>query len=726
LASAAPKWKELILKVSFIPPWKGWPRLQKEVAVPYNLRVRKLGIAGLGLLALLLALPSFPQKVKSPKDLPPEYRKWLEEEVVYIISKKEREVFLQLESNRERNIFIEAFWKQRDPTPGTEENEFKTEHYRRLAYANQWFGKDSPGPGWRTDMGRVYIQLGEPKSVEKYENEPELYPTVVWFYDGLAEYGLPNAFSVIFFKKSGSGEYELYSPIKHGPQSLLIHYSGDMTDYEAAYRQLAQVNPTLADLSLSLIQGETHYSLQPSISSQVLLDVRIPSAPYEKVKTAYAEKLLRYKDIIEVEYSTNYVDNDALFAVFRDERGVSFVHYAIEPQRLSLEELQGGYRAELEVSGKVADEKGTTIYQFTREVPINLSRDQLDKVKAKLFSFQDLFPLLPGRYHVDILVKNKASKEFTSAEANLLIPEAGLFSLSQPLLANKVDLNSKYKGLSKAFLLGNIQFVPSPRNDFSPGEKMYLYFQLHNLPPELKERGAISYSLLLDEGEVSSFSRSLREYQSLPHIFETIPLSGLKPGHYQVKISLLNGEGKAVLSSSTPFYISSLFSLPRPWVLTMTQPPSSDPSFANILGNQYLNQKDWPRAKALLEAAYLGAPQEEKFAWDYCQVLMVTKDYARAKEVVLNFLKNEKTRSNFLSLGGEIAQALGEWEEAIVLYRDYLEHQGTNIVVLNNLGECHLQLGEITEALTAWEKSLEIDPNQPSLRERVQRLKEKK
>lgn len=105
---------------------------------------------------------------------------------------------------------------------------------------------------------------------------------------------------------------------------------------------------------------------------------------------------------------------------------------------------------------------------------------------------------------------------------------------------------------------------------------------------------------------------------------------------------------------------------------------------------------------------------------------MVAKDYAQAKEVVLNFLKNEKTRSNFLSLGGEIAQALGEWEEAIVLYRDYLEHQGTNIVVLNNLGECYLQLGEVTEALVAWEKSLEIEPNQPRLRERVQRLKEKK
>lgn len=701
-------------------------RLKSNSYLIYNAIMKKWKLPFLFLTYLLLSLAVLPQQQKLPKDLPPIYRKWLEEEVVYIISKKEREVFLQLETNRERDIFIEAFWKQRDPTPETEVNEFKLEHYRRLAYANQWFGKDSPGPGWRTDMGRIYIQLGEPRSVEKYENEPEIYPTIVWFYDGMAEYGLPNSFGLVFFKRSGIGEYELYSPLKHGPQNLLIHYKGDMTDYEQAYRQLAMINRSLADLSISLIQGETHYSLRPSISSQILLDVRIPSAPYEKVKTTYAEKFLKYKDVIDVEYSTNYIDNEALFTVFQHERNLYFVHYALEPRRLSLEEFQGNYQTELEINGKVTDENGVTIYQFNRQVPINLKREQLDLIKAKLFSFQDLFPLLPGHYHVDVLIKNKASKEFTLAEASLFLPEPGSFFMSQPLLANKVDPNSKYRGLNKAFLLGNIQFVPSPRNDFAPGDKMYVYFQLQGIPEELRSRGSINYAILFEDKKVSSFSRSINNYNQLPHIFEEISLAELKPEHYQIKISVMDAEGKEVLSSSSRFYISSAISLPRPWVLTVTQPPSNDPSFAHILGNQYLNKKELVKAKAFLEAAYLRAPQVEPYALDYCHVLIATKDYQKAKQVVSPFLQNEKTRNNFLQISGEIAQALGEWAEAITFYEEYLKHFGTNIIVLNNMGECFFKLGNIEEALSIWEKSLEIEPNQQSLRERVRNLKEKK
>ena len=116
------------------------------------------------------------QKKKTVKDLPPQYRKWLEEEVVYIITTKERDVFLQLDSDRERNIFIEAFWKQRNPDPNSSENAFRIEHYKRIAFANQWLGQNSPTPGWRTDRGRVYILLGQPKEIQAYENLYDLRP----------------------------------------------------------------------------------------------------------------------------------------------------------------------------------------------------------------------------------------------------------------------------------------------------------------------------------------------------------------------------------------------------------------------------------------------------------------------------------------------------------------------------------------------------------------------
>src|SRR5260370_40291473 len=111
-----------------------------------------------------------PDKAKNLKKLQKEldtpYKKWLQEEVPYIISDEERAAFLQLQTNEEREQFIEAFWQRRDPTPDTVENEFKEEHYRRIAYANERFA--SGIPGWRTDRGRIYIIWGKPDEIESH------------------------------------------------------------------------------------------------------------------------------------------------------------------------------------------------------------------------------------------------------------------------------------------------------------------------------------------------------------------------------------------------------------------------------------------------------------------------------------------------------------------------------------------------------------------------------
>ncbi|MGZ5556392.1 MAG: GWxTD domain-containing protein, partial [Candidatus Aminicenantales bacterium] len=145
--------------------------------------------------------------------LPEVYQRWLEDEVVYIITPQEREVFLKLRSDRERDLFIEAFWKQRDPTPGTPANEFKTEHYRRIAHADRYLGRDAPRPGRRTDRGRIYIILGEPMDTQRYIGKSSVYDTEVWFYQGKVDLGLPAGFNVVFFKEAGHGEFRLYSPV---------------------------------------------------------------------------------------------------------------------------------------------------------------------------------------------------------------------------------------------------------------------------------------------------------------------------------------------------------------------------------------------------------------------------------------------------------------------------------------------------------------------------------
>ena len=200
------------------------------------------------------------------KDLLPQYKKWLEEEVVHIISSLEKQVFKKLQTDRERDLFIDAFWKQRDPTPGAPKNEFKTEHYRRLNYANTYLGRQSPIPGWKTDRGRIYVILGEPNDIQRFESGQETYPAEVWFYQNKAEFGLPAGFNIVFFKEHGSGDYKLYSPVRDGPQAFLANYVEDVANVTTAYRKLKDLEPGLARVSLSLIPGEASTADLPPLN----------------------------------------------------------------------------------------------------------------------------------------------------------------------------------------------------------------------------------------------------------------------------------------------------------------------------------------------------------------------------------------------------------------------------------------------------------------------------
>jgi len=123
-------------------PWFSWPRASKRSS---SRNVRQMRSPMFVLFAALLVVAALDagQAASKPR-LPAAHRAWLEEEAVYIITATERSVFLKLQSDRERDIFIEAFWRQRDPTPGTPENEFKTEHFR---------SSDTGPTGWR--RGRV-------------------------------------------------------------------------------------------------------------------------------------------------------------------------------------------------------------------------------------------------------------------------------------------------------------------------------------------------------------------------------------------------------------------------------------------------------------------------------------------------------------------------------------------------------------------------------------------
>jgi GWxTD domain-containing protein len=136
------------------------------------------------------------------------YTKWLEEDVAYIITDRERAAFVQLQTDPEREKFIEQFWARRNPTPGATENEYQKEHYRRIAYANVHFAPGSGTPGWKTDRGHIYITFGPPDERDEHPNgDATTLPFERWRYRYIDRIG--NDINVEFVDTAGSGDFRM-------------------------------------------------------------------------------------------------------------------------------------------------------------------------------------------------------------------------------------------------------------------------------------------------------------------------------------------------------------------------------------------------------------------------------------------------------------------------------------------------------------------------------------
>lgn len=695
----------------------------RDKQMDYPTRIRKIFFFPLLFFFCFLTL-LVPQEKLSPKDLPPQYRKWLQEEVVHIITPTERDVFLQLKNDRERDMFIKAFWKHRDPKPETPENEFREEHYRRIQYANKWFGRGTTTPGWRTARGRIYIILGEPQEIQRYENMSQVYPSIVWFYQGMGKYGLPDAFNVVFFKKYGAGDYQLYSPVQDGPQQLLIHYMGDPKDYLAAYQKLRSIQPQLAEASFSLLPSEPIRSTTPSIASEILLG-NIEEKPQKSVKDQYAEKLLKYKDIIEVEYTANYMDNSHMVSVISDPQGQNYVHYLIEPQNLSVNFDEGQYYTTLEVSGKVSTLEGRTVYQFNKQIPIRFGQDQLQRIQSKPFSFQDVFPLVEGHYQVHILMKNRVSKEFTSFERDLIVSSGSSQEITPLILApNKREVSATSS--HKPYQVEDVRLYPSPQNEFTKDETLTLFFQIPGLTPDLRERGYLQYTFYKGEEEFKKEIKKIQSYSQMDYFLEEFSLQDFSPAHYNLEVSLLNQDEEKILFDTAYFGVSPVEYIPRPFIYSESAPSSLNPLTDYILGGQYFNKGNFEKAKEHLEKAYQQNPQSLTFALGLSRLLLQEKNFGRAQKILTPFAEGEPKNYSFLKILGKATQNLQQYQKAIQHYQNYLSHVGTNLEVLNSIGICYSHLGNTKEALKIFEKSLEINPKQKKIKRLVSSLKQKK
>jgi len=660
-------------------------------------------------------------------NLPERHEKWLNEEVVYIITSVEKDVFLRLRTDRERDLFIEAFWNHRDPTPNSPTNEFKTEHLRRIAYANRQLGREGAVPGWKTDRGRMYILLGEPLEIERYTGKSGIYDCESWFYQGKTDLGLPSAFNLLFFKENGQGMYELYSPVRNGPQALLAGHISAPGDFESAYNAIYDIDASLAMIAINLVPGESAGALgRPSMASDMLIQ-RIETLPSRTVQERYARKFLEYKDIVEVDYSANYLDSDSLIKVFREQSGLYFVHYAIEPQRLSVNQYERKTYTTLKVNGRVTTPDGRLVYQYDKTVSIDMPEAQMSELSRAPFNLHDVFPLIPGDYQLSVLVKNEVSKEFWSVEQSIRIPQSGqAVQMTQPLLGYKMSRLDAAPRKIRAFQVGPYQIFCQPGRIFTAQDTLAVAFQLNELSADLARSGLVKLAFLKDGQVFREITRKPSEFPDLPNALEEIPLADFPPAHYQVRVSLINGSAE-VVTASEEFDLTFAPSVGRPWYSSRALPEPGDPVYSQITGTQFLNLGRYEEARTCLEQAFQQKPDSAETALNLARIYLVRAEYPKAIQVLTPFLgRAQGIKYEMYMLAGDVFRKSGDFAKAVEVLNMAVSYYGVNASVLNAIGESYLGLGELAEALAAFEKSLQLSPDQPEVRKKVEGLKTKR
>jgi len=519
--------------------------------------------------------PPVPQKMdkeqkrkmkKTLKELDTPYKQWLNEDVVYIISPEERTSFLQLETNEEREQFIEQFWLRRSSNPDLPDNDFKEEHYRRIAYANEHFA--SGIPGWRTDRGRMYIMWGPADEVESHPTggtydrpmdegggSTTTYPWETWRYrymEGIGE-------NVIweFVDPSGSGEYHL--TMDPGEKDALLHVPGAGLSLMESMGMASKADRfTRTDgMTTPTSMGGTPSSMNEfNRLEQYSKAFRPPEVKYKDLEAIVTARIVR--DQVHFTWRTDYmkVTNDTVLVP---------VTVQVPNNQLSFENKEGVHSATLNVFGRVSSLTGRVVQTFEDPVSRDFP-DSLFQQSVKLQSiYQKAIPLRPGLYRLDIVIKDVKSGNVGVVNTRLQVPrfEDDKLETSSLIVADGAKLEhvpSKQIG-SGQFVLGSTKVVPRLDGEFNGNEKLGIYMQVYNLKPDEKTHKSTStfvYTVKKGDQQVMQFKEtgeSMKQTGEQVTIERLLPLGTLTPGKYSLEVVATDGLSNKTVTKSAEFVV---------------------------------------------------------------------------------------------------------------------------------------------------------------------------
>jgi len=185
---------------------------------------------------------------------------------------------------------------------------------------------------------------------------------------------------------------------------------------------------------------------------------------------------------------------------------------------------------------------------------------------------------------------------------------------------------------------------------------------------------------------------------------------------------LLDKEGNELLQAKRDFSVTRQ---PQPgaWYVAQTNPPVEDPFYHFARGNQLLNKREMGKAVDELRKAHEGSPESVEYALSYGRALLIAENFKEVINALTPYAAAGKEEFELFYYLGEAAKRIGEAEAAIGYYQKALTQKGNVVEILNSIGSCYLELGNTEEALQAWDKSLEINPDQSTIRDAINKLK---
>jgi GWxTD domain-containing protein len=664
------------------------------------------------------------------KSLSQKYEDWLNV-VSYIILPKEKEVFLKLSKDRDRDLFIENFWGRRDPTPGTPENEYKDEHMRRWRYVNEHYGRGTSRPGWMTDMGRIHIILGEPQHIERFEGTLGIVPCQAWTYYGDPKKDLPNLFVLLFYQRGGIGEFKLYSPVADGPDSLLQDKRNiDPFDYEGLYEKIKEMAPTLADAAISIVPGEFNPDYSPAARNSIIL-ADIFESPKKDIDTSYATHFLNYKGLVSTEYMTNYVDSEADVSLIHDlQTGLDFLNFSLAPKSVSIdyfepkEQYYCAFR--LDVSLRVGE---NVIFQYNRVLPFYFSEQDKPRVMANGVTIEDSFPIAQGQFRLTVLLQNSIGKEFSILEKDVSIPgDTRATRLSGPYLGYKTE--SFQANVHVPYKIEDKKLLIDPKNVFSGADHLVFFFMVSNLGEDLWRDGEVRVRIK-GMREKNPFEKTYslklanRAYQKILAFEEALTPKDFPPDYYDLRLALVDQAGRTLDERSANFIISSDSAVPHPIVNTKGFPLSGQFLYFYMLANQYdkLNQND--KADAFYRRAYALNPAYKDKIVDYANFLIKTNKFDEASGLIEGIKDVEKLKFDYYLIKGKALLAKGDYAAAINSLLEGNKIYNSDTRLLNALGFCFYRTGQKSRALEVLRISLRLNAAQPEIKKIVEEIEKK-